>query len=161
MAHFTAKYGDLIDTGIITPEMLPPSWANFPATALPDGTSVTFSDLFYMVYQNREIAGDTVATFLRFLKSTTFEVLEMLPNGLYDGLLAAAVFDDRTEDRENRVYSAPEGDLSKAYTLGGDAQKITVREPTSQEHADYLMKNGKPLVLWIADRYEKCFVGVY
>ena len=78
MAKYTMKYGDLIDGGIIAAADLPAAWVNFPALKYPQPVGdVSFIDLFYKRYQNREISGDTVPTFLMFLESTTAEAMDI------------------------------------------------------------------------------------
>ena len=161
--QFTIKYGDLIDNNIITVNDLPAAWQHFPSVALPNDDKVSFIDLFYRVYQNRQIAGDTIPVFLRFLDTTTFEVLEMLPNGIYSNLLAAAVTVESDETRVREYKAAPNGQINAAYSLGGETETITrKREYESElERAEHLLKDGKPLIMWIIDRFDKCFMGVY
>lgn len=163
LTKYTIKYGDLIDDGIITVADLPAAWQNFPATALPNGDSVSFIDLFYKVYQNREISGDTIPTFLRFLDATTFEVLEMLPDGIYSNLLAAAVTVETDEKRVKEYKAPPNGVLDNAFTNGGEVETISrKREYESElERAEHLLADGKPLVMWIIERFENCFMGVW
>lgn len=158
-AKYSALYGDLVDAGIITRENLPAAWASFPVTTTPDGVTHDFYDVFYTRYQAREIAGDTPATFLAFLNEVTFEVLEMLPNGIFHNLLGAAVTVE--SDEERRIYAAPDGTLDTSYIIGGE--KITrKREYESElERAEHLLADGKPLNMWIIDRFDRCFMGVY
>lgn len=157
--HYTIKYGDLIDGGIIAAADLPAAWSAFPVTIMPNGDEITFTDMFYSRYRHRQIAGDTIPTFLSFLESTTFELLEMLPDGIYHNLLGAAVTVESNEER--KLFTAPDGNLDTAYIVGGE--RITrKREYESElERAEHLLKDGKPLNVWICDRYENCFLGVY
>lgn len=165
MANFTIYYGDLVDRGIITNEDLPPAWAAFPVTELPDGTTATFYQLFYDRFQHREIGGETVPAFLASLRSVTFEVLEMLPTGIYHNLLGAAVTVESDETRQREYLAAPNGviDNESGYTLGGEREVITrKREYESElERAEHLLADGKPLNVWICDRFDKCFLGVF
>ena len=164
MAKYTMKYGDLIDGGIIAAADLPAAWVNFPALKYPQPVGdVSFIDLFYKRYQNREISGDTVPTFLMFLESTTAEVLEMLPDGLYSNLLKEAISVETAENRERKTYAAPNGDLETAYIIAGETDNVTHRREyeSELEKAEHLMREGKPIAVWICDRYEKCFMGVW
>ena len=156
MANFSIKYGDLIDEDIITAEDLPAEWADFPDITIAS-TDYTFAEAFYDYYRNREIAGDTIPTFLAFLKRTTLEVAALLPNGIYGNALAEAAEDEENVTR--KVFPAPNGALDDAYVMGADTEKRT-HSHTFGEGND-IMREGLPLVVWILKRYENCFLGVY
>lgn len=165
MANYTIFYGDLVDRGIITNADLPPAWAAFPATVMPNNTSVDFYALFYERFQHREIGGETIPAFLASLRAVTFETLEMLPSGIYHNLLGAAVTVESDETRQREYLAAPNGviDNASGFTLGGEREVITrKREYESElERAEHLLSDGKPLNVWICDRFEKCFLGVF
>ena len=160
----TIKYGTLIDGGIITAGDLPAAWAAFPATTLPDGTTTTFYDLFYKMYRHREIAGDTIPTFLSFLEATTFETLELLPDGAFRNLIEAAIVVEASTTRKREYKAAPNGgDLQDAFGTGGEVEVITQkREYESElERAEHLTMDGVPVNVWICRRFENCFLGVF
>jgi hypothetical protein len=160
----TIKYGELIDKGIIAAGDLPAAWAAFPDTALPNGESVSFYDLFYKQYRNREIAGDTIPTFLSFLEATTFETLELLPDGQFRNLIEAAIVVESDETRKKEYKAAPNGgDLQTAFGTGGEVETITrKREYESElERAEHLTMDGVPVNVWICRRFENCFLGVF
>lgn len=159
----TIKYGDLIDRGLITPADLPHAWAGFPSITLPVVGDVSFTDAFYKHFQYREIGADNIPTFLGWLESVTLDVVEMLPDGIYHNLLGAAVTVEADEERTRTLYAAPNGVVSTAYATGAEHEKITrKREYESElERAEHLLADGKPLVVWIIERYENCFLGVF
>lgn len=155
----TIKYGELIDKGIITAGDLPAAWAAFPATALPNGESVSFYDLFYKQYRHREIAGDTIPTFLSFLEATTFETLELLPDGQFRGLIEAAIVVESNETR--KLFAAPNGELDTAYITGGETITRKREYESELERAEHLTMDGVPVNVWICRRFENCFLGVF
>ena len=162
-ALYTAHYGQLIDDGIITAADLPPEWDNFPAVTLPDGSIKTFMSCFYDIYNGREIAADTVAEFLRFLKKRTVYVLENLPAGIYGHVLAEMAADAEIEKRTVDGYAAPNGAVLPDYSTGRSVEQIEKAGAASGDvdRAERIMRDGKPLAVWIAERYENCFMGVF
>ena len=162
MANYTIKYGDLIDNDIITEADLPEVWADFPDVVVGENAfTMTFYEAFYDYYFNREIAGDTVPTFLRLLKRATLEVLELLPSGLYGNALSEAAEDTETENVERKAYAAPNGSLDTAYIMGGDTEGRTRSHSHTFGEGNEIMRDGLPLVVWILKRYENCFMGVF
>lgn len=160
MSNYTIKYGDLIDEEIITEADLPAEWASFPSQTVGDVT-LTFTEAFYDYYFNREIAGDTIPTFLRYLKRTTLEVAALLPDGLYGGVLSDAAEDTETEGVTRKVYPAPNGVFNTAYVLGGDTEtRDRVHSHTFGE-GNEIMREGLPLIVWLLKRFDNCFMGVY
>ena len=160
MANFTIKYGDLIDNEIITAADLPAEWENFPDSVC-GGVTLDFYTAFYDYYFNREIAGDTVPTFLRYLKQTTLEVADLLPAGLYGSALSEAAEDSENENVTRKVYPAPNGALDTAYILGGDTENRARTHSHTFGEGNEIMREGLPLVVWILKRYENCFMGVF
>lgn len=162
MIIYTAKYGDLIDEGVITPADLPAVWSAFPTISVA-GDDIPFTDAFYDYFQNRQIGGETIPQFLMYLRATTLEVAELMPDGLYGKMLAAAVSVEQDETRTRKYYPAPNGELDTAYITGAEEEKLTKRREYESEldKAEHLMKEGLPLGVWILKRYEKCFMGVY
>lgn len=160
MANYTIKYGDLIDNEIITAADLPDEWENFPDSEV-GGVTLSFTEAFYDYYFNREIAGDTVPTFLRFLKQTTLEVAAILPDGIYGNTLADAADDTETDNITRKVYAAPNGAIDTSYILGGDTENHAREHSHTFSDGNIIMREGLPLVVWILKRYEDCFMGVF